>query len=271
MVLQSQLFRGDAKLEAAAVSDPAHIVQGAVGPHVSKLQLALVLVDAAAISQDGIYGPRTAAAVSAFKQKRNILNFQGKIDNIVGKKTIAQLDREILALEGGFVPPPPIPKRPIPRPTPVPPTPAPSQPAPEVVLEFGSTNWRFSFFGNKGFTGKGIYRLFIASTEIQDSEQFDIDEVGSSGDLLAGFKGECGGTFTTTKKVQAQRFRSAACDFNLGKLLASNLLQGGMRLLLIGDDQLSGFLPLQNLRDETFGTSVTSGNLRVQGRVRGRR
>lgn len=39
--------------------------------------------------------------VAAFKQKRQILNFAGKIDNIVGKKTIARLDQELLAKEGG--------------------------------------------------------------------------------------------------------------------------------------------------------------------------
>ena len=101
MGLQSQLFRGDTKLEAAAVSDPAHIVQGATGPHVGKIQLALIRLDGAAINQDSAYGPTTAAAVSAFKRKRQILNFQGKIDDIVGKKTIAALDSEMLAKEKG--------------------------------------------------------------------------------------------------------------------------------------------------------------------------
>lgn len=99
MALQSVLFRGDPKLDAAAVSDPAHIFQGANGPHVAKIQQALVQLDGAAISQDGAYGQGTAAAVSAFKQKRQILNSQGKIDNIVGKKTMAALDSEMVAKE----------------------------------------------------------------------------------------------------------------------------------------------------------------------------
>jgi hypothetical protein len=99
MALQSQLFRGDPKLEAAAVSDPAHILTGATGPHVSKIQSALIQLDGAAIAQDSIYGPATAAAVRTFKQKRQILNFQGKIDDIVGKKTMAALDQEMLAKE----------------------------------------------------------------------------------------------------------------------------------------------------------------------------
>ncbi|MBI3411989.1 MAG: hypothetical protein HY040_26970 [Planctomycetes bacterium] len=100
MALQSQLFRGDFKLEAAAVSDPAHIVPGSQGPHVAKIQRALNLLEAG-VAENGIYGRETAAAVSAFKQSRNILNFQGKIDNIVGKKTMAALDSEMLAIEQG--------------------------------------------------------------------------------------------------------------------------------------------------------------------------
>jgi hypothetical protein len=264
MALQSQLFRGDPKLEAAATTDGAHIQVGANGAHVGKIQLALSLLDGVRLAQDGIFGQQTAAAVGAFKQKRGLLNFQGKIDNIVGIKTMAQLDKELLGKKGGSAPKPP-PSRPVPKPqTPTPPTPTPQNP---VVLEFGSTKWQFTFFGNKGFTGKGIYSLFIASTELKDSQQFQISEQFSSGDLFAGFKGECAGIFTTTKKILANRFKSAACDFTLGKLLGSDVLQGSMTLKLVGDDQLSVFLPLQNLKDETFGTSVTSGTITVHGQV----
>jgi peptidoglycan hydrolase-like protein with peptidoglycan-binding domain len=96
MALQSQLFAGDPKLEAAAVSDPDHIIPGARGEHVRKIQLALIKLDGTAIDADGIYGPKTAAAVAAFKRKRGILNFQGQIDNIVGIKTMAALDAGML-------------------------------------------------------------------------------------------------------------------------------------------------------------------------------
>lgn len=101
MALQSQLFRNDPKLEAAAVSDPAHIVPGARGEHVRKIQLALIQLDGAAIAADGNYGPATAAAVLAYKQKRNIVNraYQTQADNIVGKMTIDRLDKEALAAE----------------------------------------------------------------------------------------------------------------------------------------------------------------------------
>lgn len=102
MALQSQLFRGDPKLEAAAVSDPAHIAQGAVGKHVRKIQLALIQLDDAALEPDGNYGPATARAVLAWKQKRNIVNrsYQSQADDIVGKMTIAALDREMVQKEG---------------------------------------------------------------------------------------------------------------------------------------------------------------------------
>jgi peptidoglycan hydrolase-like protein with peptidoglycan-binding domain len=95
------LFRGDPKLEAAAVSDPAHIVQGASGEHVRKIQQALIQLDGARLEPDGKYGPATAAAVLAYKKKRNIINrsYQTQADNIVGKMTMAALDREMLVKE----------------------------------------------------------------------------------------------------------------------------------------------------------------------------
>jgi hypothetical protein len=101
MALQSQLFRGDPKLEAAAVSDPAHIVSGASGEHVRKIQQALIQLDGATIEADGKYGPTTANAVLAYKQKRKIINlsYQTQADNVVGKMTMTALDREMLEYE----------------------------------------------------------------------------------------------------------------------------------------------------------------------------
>ena len=69
MALQSKLFRGDPKLEAAAVSDPAHITIGAKGEHVRKIQQALTLLDSVNIDLEGAYGPETAAAVLQAKTK----------------------------------------------------------------------------------------------------------------------------------------------------------------------------------------------------------
>ncbi len=102
MTLKSKLFAGDKMLEAASVSDPAHVTTGASGPHVAKIQAALIALDRASITPGevarALYGPSTASAVLAFKKKRNIINpaYQTKADNIVGKMTIAALDAEML-------------------------------------------------------------------------------------------------------------------------------------------------------------------------------
>ena len=74
MAHQSKLFAGDPKLEAAAISDPAHIMQGASGDHVRKIQAALIRLDGASIAADGKFGAATGAAVLAFKKKRDIVN-----------------------------------------------------------------------------------------------------------------------------------------------------------------------------------------------------
>jgi hypothetical protein len=105
MPLQSRLFRGVEELEACLVRDPAHILLGAQGDHVGKIQLALRLTDLARIVPgelaDQSYGPATASAVLSYKQKRRIINFayETKADNIVGKMTIATLDREMILWE----------------------------------------------------------------------------------------------------------------------------------------------------------------------------
>ena len=107
MSLQSKLFQGDPKLEAAAVSNPAHIIPGSVGDHVGKIQQALIELDGATIAADELadksYGPSTADAVLAYKKKRKIINrsYQTQADNIVGIMTIAVLDKEMLVDEGG--------------------------------------------------------------------------------------------------------------------------------------------------------------------------
>jgi hypothetical protein len=48
-----------------------------------------------------VYGPKTAAAVLAYKEKRGIINrdYQSKADNIVGIMTMASLDKEMLEQE----------------------------------------------------------------------------------------------------------------------------------------------------------------------------
>jgi len=102
VALQSQLFKGDPKLEAAATSHPAHITPGARGPHVVKIQQALNEISSLSLALDGIYGQGTAAAVLQYKRERNIVNtsYQTQADNIVGIMTMAALDADMLAREG---------------------------------------------------------------------------------------------------------------------------------------------------------------------------
>lgn len=100
MALQSELFSDDPQLEAAALSDSSHITWGAVGPHVTKIQMALNELDNARIGTDGVYGSNTAQAVFNFKKKRGIKNYRGEIDNIVGRNTIVALDQALPRRQG---------------------------------------------------------------------------------------------------------------------------------------------------------------------------
>ena len=102
MPLRSYLFQGNARLEQCIVSHPAHVKPGDIGPHVRDIQVALEFIDGLVISQEEKtaqrYGPSTAAAVLAYKKKRRIINtsYQSSEDNIVGKMTMAALDKDML-------------------------------------------------------------------------------------------------------------------------------------------------------------------------------
>ncbi len=105
MTLSSNLFAGDPRLEACAVSNPDHVTPGSIGPHVRKIQAAVMTLDGADIDEAELdaasYGPSTAAAVLAYKTKRDIVNrsYQTQADNIVGIMTIKALDDELVASE----------------------------------------------------------------------------------------------------------------------------------------------------------------------------
>jgi peptidoglycan hydrolase-like protein with peptidoglycan-binding domain len=105
MPLVSLLLRDEPRLQACLVADTAHVVPGATGRHVVLIQKVLLVLEKAPISagelRSGVYGPTTAAAVLAYKRKRNIVNraYQTTADNIVGKMTIAKMDNEILLLD----------------------------------------------------------------------------------------------------------------------------------------------------------------------------
>ena len=104
-MLQSMLLRGDPQLEACATHDAAHLTPGSSGAAVGQLHLVLLTLGAPAIDTAELrshrYGPSTAAAVLAYKQARNVVNrsYQQQADNIVGRMTLAQMDRELVALE----------------------------------------------------------------------------------------------------------------------------------------------------------------------------
>lgn len=111
MALFSNLFRGNVALETCALKDSAHVTRGATGDHVAKIQFALFTLDGSRIDRTELvsqqYGQSTAAAVLAFKKKRQIINhsYQSAADDIVGKMTIASLDKAMQLKE--LVPKPP--------------------------------------------------------------------------------------------------------------------------------------------------------------------
>jgi hypothetical protein len=104
-MLRSRLFSANQRLQACAVSDPAHVTSGDSGEHVQLIQSALVSLDGADIPDSerssGAYGRSTTAAVLAYKTRRNIINtsYQTNADSIVGKMTIARMDAEASNLE----------------------------------------------------------------------------------------------------------------------------------------------------------------------------
>jgi hypothetical protein len=102
MKLRSKLFKNDPAIEACLVNNSAHIKEGAVGEHVSKIHTALFAIDGLSVSADELrtqrFGKSTSAAVLAFKTKRRIINYsyERQVDNIVGVMTMGALDEEML-------------------------------------------------------------------------------------------------------------------------------------------------------------------------------
>lgn len=105
MPLVSDLFRTNQRLQKCLTDDSAHVTKGSQGVHVALIQYAVLRLEGGQI--DGIeitakrYGPTTAAAVLAYKTRRRIINaaYQTSADNIVGRMTIAALDREMAVSE----------------------------------------------------------------------------------------------------------------------------------------------------------------------------
>src|SRR5258708_24509922 len=112
--LKCNVVGSDRALQGWGGDRGGQVTRGFVGPHVRKIQAALIYLDSLSIDQSELktcsYGPSTAAAVLAFKKARKIVNraYQTTEDDIVGIMTIAAMDRELHKRQ--VVPPPGLPK-----------------------------------------------------------------------------------------------------------------------------------------------------------------
>jgi len=247
MALSSKLFTeesaGKAVLKRCSETHAGHLLRGmatnaAIKDAIARVQTALRRVGFTVSDPAGVYGASTEAAVLKFKgPPRNILGPGQKTpDAVVGIQTIHQLDA---AVGGGAAPPP-------------------------APLEFGSQAWSFSFFGNKGFSGTGIYNLFIKSNEVSDSKNFGINELSADGNLLSGFKGSTVGAFLTPRKVLAADFLGASANVFVQK--NGKLLQGFVQLN-VSAKQFIVNLPFTPFQEEGLLASISSGTLLVKGFV----
>jgi len=183
------------------------------------------------------FDQQTIDAVLSYKSINGIIRAGQKLDNIVGRGTLARLDTELKNFG------------PAPVPTP-------------VIPEFGSTQWTFRFFCDKGIFGKGEFSLLINRSEVQDSADFAIREIFAGSGLASGFKGVSRGAFTTSKKILVDRFASAVVDFSITRGTTPTL-RGNMRLQLRGDDALTASFLLPDFQDETLG--LTQGITTIRG------
>lgn len=105
-VLRSDLFKGDAKLEACAAGPSGHLTIGTPpGPHIAKIHAALAILRPAgtAISttekSSMTYGSTTADAVFNYKSTHVPpivnLSYQRAPDKILGQMTISAMDEEL--------------------------------------------------------------------------------------------------------------------------------------------------------------------------------
>lgn len=105
MPLQSKLLAGNPRLEGCLVRDSDHVTPGSQGRFVRLIQAAVIAIDEVDIVEKELeeetYGASTADAILQFKKKRDIINrtYQTTADSIVGKMTIAALDKELRDLE----------------------------------------------------------------------------------------------------------------------------------------------------------------------------
>src|SRR5262245_48774376 len=215
-VLRSNLFFGDSDLEDCAADHAFNFFQGKRGEHgredaIDRIRTALQRLGLPTPKDGpGQYGSDTTKAVLSFKSRPPMILGPGQRtpDAVVGRQTIVRLDQTII--DAGVDDPGP------------PPTP----------LEFGTTDWRFSFFGN---TSSNTFTLFVSSIDGQDSKSFDIRVLSIDDSDLGAWRGQSAGPFTTSKKVVARDFQGSICNVRLRKELSIG----------IGGGLISGFIELR--------------------------
>lgn len=198
-----------------------------------KLGLNLVQPKNAGMKQitDGknTFGQSMADAVLVYKSNNGIIRAGQRLDNIVGRGTLAQLDTDLKN--------------------------SPSVPTvPPTTPGTGSANWRFSFFCDKALFARGDFVLNIASAEVQEASQFSMTELTSASGLGGGFKGVSRGTFTTAKRFAVKAFGLATVEFSVTRQTSSRL-RGTMRIQGLADAALKASFALPDFIDETGGTS----------------
>ena len=114
--LESPLLRDDPRLAACLKAPAQHILRGASGAHVTRLQLALMAVLPGATlppaelpdlvrARSAQFGTGTEALVFRFKSEHDppIVNraYQNSVDRIVGQMTLSALDDALLRLPAG--------------------------------------------------------------------------------------------------------------------------------------------------------------------------
>ena len=103
MPLRSPRFAGDPVLEACFAGQH-RMMAPEQGDAVRKVQQALIdLGFALPDGADGVFGDQTGDAVTLFKQGHDL----SPSDPVVGPKTMAALDVDIIAFDGATVPTPP--------------------------------------------------------------------------------------------------------------------------------------------------------------------
>jgi peptidoglycan hydrolase-like protein with peptidoglycan-binding domain len=210
---------------------------------VARIQQALEKIGFPIKDPKGVFGQSTADAILEYKSNEShpiLAPGQKTADNIIGPRTIHQLDQDFL-----FEP---------------------------RKLEFGSTNWRYTFFGNTGPIGRDVFTLFISSLDGQDSQNFDIETTLVDRGLTTGFKGEARGTFDTPRKALVKEFKAASCQVMLSKVAFFNdgVMSGIISLGTIGADdrRFNALLQVRSLQDTSLGSSLTGGLFQLHGSLR---